>query len=93
MAQIYDVILQEAAGTTDAMVWLRDNNWPDGADIIFFYNRYNHLQFTCSKEDLPPKPILADLSNAHKYQGMLRYGNPMMGWYLNINNQWYFLYH
>ena len=93
MAQVYDVVLREAAGTTDVMIWLRDNNWPDSADIIFFYDRFNNLRFTCSKENLPPRPILADLNNAHEYQGMLRCGNPEMGWYLNINDQWYFLYH
>lgn len=101
MAQIYDVVLKEAAGTIAVMEWLRDNKWPDGADMIFFYDKWDNLRFTCSKEEQPPHHVLHSLNddeerlsgNPHEYLGMLRYGNPMTGWYLNIEGQWYFLYH
>lgn len=93
MANILDVKLPGAAGTIDAMEWLRDNEWPTEIEFVFFYDKYGSLMFTCTKEVELPHVLQESIDEAKNIDGMLRLGNPMRGWYLKIAEQWYFLYH
>lgn len=93
MEAVMDVRLPGTAGTLDVMWWLRDNEWPDEVAIIFFHDEYQCYKFSCSQVDTPPNHVLSDIESAHVFEGMIRYGNPMTGWYIKIIDQWYFLYH
>lgn len=90
MSNVIEITLTGDAGTIKAMEHLRNNGFPGNACFIFFKDELGRDRFTCSKCVEGPPETLVEADGAD-IQGMKRYGNPQLGWFLLINEQWYFL--
>lgn len=88
------VVLAGDAGTIAAMKWLRDNDAERMYSSVWFYDEYKCLQFIVTPVGDAPWHVLEMIDRAANIDGMIRFGNPEMGWHLGINDNWYYMsYH